>query len=744
MRKFRKIALMLLVLALSVSCFAVASMATRTVTAANATDLMEYYNAVAINEDFEALTAGNAYTGSALAVPSNHSETLNVVEESGEKALYLYASSTTNAIDTYFVANHASDAKGFGFDFSIKLNVEGKSHTNHHRGKFAVVADTYTATANNTATEIFSMSPKMGSLVVATSTGSVSITEVPIKNNVRYDVSYYCNFETGKFTFTVKWNDGTDHSYTSAELNSGFTSLTSVKFGFALQSINTTKNYIYSIRSYAGSFAQNVMAEDVAATVDGYVQQLVSTYENGATSADDKLKIASVFADLKKFYSYSAQDATLEAKVSAIADSANVAYATALIEGTDAIDTKKPYAVRVAHVESIKKYYDYFAATDSVIGVDTAKFTAAKTAYTAELAAIADTKADSEAVITVIGTMTLTTVENSNYGELKTVYESVKALNSVDSTYSADTAAANIVANAIISKVDAIILKAEKFIDATEVLGTQGVKVGPLYAAYTTATANKDADAAYPGVSAAKSVYDAYDATDLLAQVAVCDKIIAAVSKAEMSNNYASRKALIDSVKTDVEAVDVEALDYPGLEDAVDGYAELVKALASQASAAADYLAAVNELKDCDTFEEIKAAVTAALALKDTGDVEGVEGVKEANSLLAAKESYVNCLEGYSKTFIALVNELKETSDIQLRLDLINEAEAIKASGYDGYTGFGAAVTEFAAQKTAYNNAVNAANSAFKSLVGNAVDSVSSPASSVLAKAAEVVKKILE
>lgn len=211
-----------------------------------------------------------------------------------------------------------------------------------------------------------------------------------------------------------------------------------------------------------------------------------------------------------------------------------------------------------------------------------------------------------------------------------------------------------------------------------------------------------------------------------------------------MSNNYTARKTLVDGVAADVAEIDPEEHDYPGLAEAFESFEAISQALLAETQSSGAYIEAVNAIKNLTSFDEIKAAVAAALALKETGAVEGVEGIKEANSYLSERETYVNCLEGYSKIFISLVNELKETTDIQTRLDLINDASAVKSSGYEGYTGFSAAATELEAQKTAYNAAVNAANSAFTSVVNSAVDVVTAPAPAILTKVVGIVKKMFE
>lgn len=750
MKRMAKITLILLVLALMVSCFAIISVATDE-EVPDAAKLIEYYNGVSFSETYEELSLG-AYSHNALDVPSNHSETIEVVEIDGERALKLYAATRTAAIDTYYIANIDSEALGFGFNFSVKLNATELTHPTHARGKFAVTATAYKAVDGNQSTELFGMTTPLtsaeGYLKVATATGDKTINEVPILNNVRYDVSYYLNFETGKFTFSVKWNDGTAKSYTSAELDSGFEELTRVSMGFGKNSITGSTNYIYGIRAYTGSFNQGVQPHEVASVVDGKIGEIIAAYDNGAYNEEEVIAMSAALAEIKTLYGFVSPDAARDARIVEISSIGKVLYAGRFMDGVASINKNKPYANRVAHIQRLEKYYSFVNTLGNIDGVDMAKLTEAKSGYAAEIEDLEATAADSVAVISVVSGYTLETVGNATYQDLIGIYNSVKALKHVDSTYSKETAPAATIATTIVVKVETIKEKGDALIEAAEVLGTAStIKFGPLYAAYVKARDNSNVDLTYPGATAARNVYVAFAASNsaqMEAKAAECNDLIETVAGAKSGRNYTARLELIAKASSLVAKLDPTELDYPGLAEAVSDYNAVVAELDAQMAAATRYIEAVNAIKNASAFADIKAAVIAAQALKEAGAISGIEGVEAATSYLAERETYVICVEGYSKMFIDTVAEIKAETDAAAKFNLIIEATAMKEQGYNEYQGFSEAVAEFEALKTEFINKVNAVSDAFADMMKTAADAIASPASQKLVKVSEIVKKIFE
>ena len=750
MKRTVKITLMLLVLALMVSCFAITSVATDEA-APDAAELLEYYNGVSFSETYEESSLG-AYAHGALDVPANHSETIDVVEIDGERALKLYAAIRTDAIDTYYVANVDSEATGFGFSFSVKLNATDLKHPTHARGKFAVTAMVYEAVDGNQSTELFGMTTakteEPGYLKVATATGDKTINEVPILNNVRYEVSYFLNFKTGKFTFSVKWNDGTAKTYTSEELDSGFESLTRVSMGFGKNSITGSTNYIYGIRAYNGSFNQAIQSDEVTSVVDAKIAEIIAAYDNGAYSEEEVISMSAVLAELKTLYGFTSPDSARDARVVEISSVGKVLYAERFMEGIADINKNKPYANRVSYIGRLEKYYNFVSNLGNIDGVDMAKLTAAKASYVEELEELEATAADSVAVISVVSGYTLENVGNATYADLIGIYEQVKLLKHIDSTYSKETAPAATIATTIVVKVETTKEKGDALIEAAEVLGSSAtIKFGPLYAAYIKAKTNSNVDLTYPGATAARNVYVAFAASnsvEMEAKAAECDSLIETVAGAKNGRNYTARRELLASVATLVGKLDPTELDYPGLAAAISDYNAVTLELDAQMAAATQYIAAVNAIKNASSFADIKAAVVAAQALKEAGAISGIEGVEAATSYLAERETYVICVEGYSKMFIDTVAEIKNETDAAAKFNLIVEATAMKAQGYDEYQGFSAAVAEFETIKTEFINKVNAVSDAFADLMKTAADAVASPASQKLVKVSEIVKKIFE
>ena len=136
------------------------------------------------------------------------------------------------------------------------------------------------------------------------------------------------------------------------------------------------------------------------------------------------------------------------------------------------------------------------------------------------------------------------------------------------------------------------------------------------------------------------------------------------------------------------------------------------------------YIAAVNELKALvaanGSYSAKKIAVASAKTLQESGNVLGYEGVKEANIDLAKVDSDIKALEGYSKTLIEIVNQLKEEKNLSVRRELILSAQACVEKAERSYTGVSAAITALNECIAQYKADVQLVNSALANATKNA------------------------
>ncbi len=216
----------------------------------------------------------------------------------------------------------------------------------------------------------------------------------------------------------------------------------------------------------------------------------------------------------------------------------------------------------------------------------------------------------------------------------------------------------------------------------------------------------------------------------VLDRVKACEDFIHYVNTAKTSTFYITKLYNLDIairyIDDNLDEYTVEN-DFPGVAEAKALYTALRQELAQTLENVDAYLSAVENVKNTEgkTFAQRKADVVSALALKTAGAVEGIDGVKEANIALAEAEAYISSREGYSETLIATVNQLKSATTLSQRRSLIYIALSAKDGAEDSISGVTDAKAELDALVTAYNNDVNTANTAFSTVISNALSTSS-------------------
>ena len=764
MKHIKKIFLSVLIVAMAVSALAViASAQALEVGAGNFTDVLEYYTNTVVSESFEDLSVGDNYLdyapGSVILGVADFDASVAVVEDAGEKALKLTGGSTTNKTgDFYFVSNVDADAEGFGVDFAYRPN-EGCKKPARGTSTYGIFT-IYATNANGEDVALVELNPvdKKNTLTVLQKAddgeggfiNAPTVVEgVSIKNNVHYEVSYYYSFEENKFTLTVTAigaelvTGGNTITYTGSYTEP--LALASVKGGFAANNwYNATNiNYIYSYRAYNGSFAQFAVCEKVHDKVGEYIVDAAEIFADANTTTEQKSAIVEAVAEIVGTYGFVTTDATVAATVDSILLDAQKVWGANFVSAMPNLNTSAAYADRVAFVESISKFYNVIVDKTEIEGIDTAALAAAKEAYATELVTLENIDADSKAIVVLMNGVVL---KNLNYITLGEYKVAIEALEYADPTYSEASFEAVSLATDVLLRYEEVCQTNSAFIENVAVMQT-ATAFGAKYSAYAIARDSYEKlDAAYPNIAAAIAEYDAYDKTGIIALAAQFDALIAEIAKASYTTTFSATQTFIDSATLLFDNAELEAVDfdYPEMDYYTELYNSLRDSQIAKKAAADAYIAAVNAIKPLTKFDDIKAAIATAQALKATGNVNGITGVDEANVYLSAKYTEIVCYEGYSKLYIETVNAVKDAATLAERRALLIEAASYVDGTYADYNGVAAAKTEYAAQFAAYNEAVKAANAAFETVVTTAAEAVASPATANLNKVALVVKKIFE
>ena len=385
-----------------------------------------------------------------------------------------------------------------------------------------------------------------------------------------------------------------------------------------------------------------------------------------------------------------------------------------------------------ASSESLEEYVEVITKNEELL----ARLRTALDAYNAEIKSLDEVKKDSEKFITYMKTFN---AESRDYTYLIDAYKQISEYKLRDNSYNYSYDNPDCVyyyiptlealekriaeMNAVISQFkDSVLIMQEPdadfnrkfnigYLSAKEVYND-----GKIYEGVDVATVPGLANdiAAYLEIESGFSV-----------TIDASENFIASVDAAMFNTIYENKKVALAAAKALLETdVNINQA-YPGVADAIAKITTVEEDIAALESAAAAYIAAVAEIGKQTNFNAKKAAIEAAAALQESGNVTGIAGVAEANGALANYSAEIQILEGNCKTFIESVNMLdnENLSLAELRA-LIIIADGVKAGAEPTYDGVEKALKKLADAKAEYKATVEAINSAFS----NEISKVSSVA----------------
>lgn len=225
------------------------------------------------------------------------------------------------------------------------------------------------------------------------------------------------------------------------------------------------------------------------------------------------------------------------------------------------------------------------------------------------------------------------------------------------------------------------------------------------------------------------------------------------ITKATYTSYYSAKKSNIEDCKTCRDGISARypelaktSAEFKRLCGLIDG---IESEIAESNKAAAAYIAAVKPLENLvkgSDYAAIKAAVDKANALKEKGNISGIDGVIEANLLLSEAETKINCREGNSRKFINAVDAIEAAKTLSERRAAIVTASQALSDADLTYSGVVSAKDKLTAATADYNTAVRAANAEFRTACGTAatVSAAGAPNGSVgtaFATVADFMKK---
>ncbi len=483
-----------------------------------------------------------------------------------------------------------------------------------------------------------------------------------------------------------------------------------------------TKTYLDNLYVLEGTYARDVV--DPENSLADFIIAL-DAYANSNISVEDKILVADLYTELygKEGIGYTAPtNIDKFDEVDRIVKGASAyvwqAKAEALIEyAYNILDENATYVDKLAYRENVaKKFYEIFVNLDSFAGMD-GEYKDGVTYADAVEAALREYE-EAGTVIENIKTHTenfIYIIENDynakskDYGYLQAKYNQLAVLRPlVDTEYNyakvlettkyPKASDAVLVYDLLSEKLNAIKTNIDIFMPAVskmEIKKADGVSAEfpylttnftELYGYYKTAETVFENDTVhptldpttYPGLSTAITTYKTYKAY-VEERLAEANSFVAIVKGAESSSYYVTVKAQLEEAALYLDTNVTKSLeDIEGVAEAIELYKTLVAKAATDFENATKYIAAVAEIDVDANYTALKKAVTKALALKASGAITGIDGIREANIKLEGAAAKINQIEAYSNTLIDTVESLLEAETLAERRALIFTANSVK------------------------------------------------------------------
>ncbi len=771
MKLAKKIAVVLLALALLVSSSVL--FASAEFTEDNIEDVLEYYcTSTFVLEDLNTADAQGVVEAlefsqhSVVADPDNGENFLWYIVPQDMRHANLVMPFAETPVDTLVLSTKVmlgapdDDGDAQTVEKAPKLNFTVRTH--EESGLYQTSA---VLTIDCQAGEIryFSYDSETGKIDKA------NVLELEPVYNSWYELDFVFDFSKSVYSFALK--NGDDTVEISNIPVGSFAYASEVRM--FLEESRLAKMWIDGIKLYEGSFIRDTDESGKNAKAIEYLKEL-NEFSKGNLDIATKLRIAEVYKILliEKGFTpnegiddYDVVLALIEEDKAYI----NRAYMDAILAYVGAIDATKTYAERVEYLVTVDSYNSLlptdeaeFLLLDGMDADSYALVNAARLALETERANLLNIETGSKAYIAKAGEYN---ASNKDYTYMTGFLRDLLAIEHVDISYPgvADVKAGthtaldnkikliDSVVNSFVTRVD----RMQQIVAAVPENEVCGDSFEELY--YKLYNDYKDGDnvvkgakslynggviysgldnSTYPGLSEKIGLYLAqFDYIN--ARVASTERFLSAIRLAKSATQY---NIILEKVEEAAKYIDDDLSEYTveekyeGVAQAKEDYLDLVQLLKDLENNSKKYVAEVEKVKAAmdKGYNALKAAVSAALAVKDKGDYTGMEGIKEANIALSNAQAVIECYEGYSKILIDSVAALQAQGlSISERRALIVAANDAKAESTDEITGVTDAKTKLDSAITKYNSDIAAANAAYGDAMvkGTAISSAVVPVS---------------
>lgn len=721
MKMTRRIFIALLILAVSVSSFAVFASADETeFSLQDYVNVLEYYEEQSlVDVDFgvDGVTY-DFWTNSARAAQYVQSI---VTDETSPRGKYLSVAikerpGTIGAytdIHSYFgwTSDEAID------DFNIDMIVSGEKYNSNnnqkdeHLPKIVVVvndaafAPMTAANTPKTGTTIAAVDYRGGYFTYLKASGEY-VTDYAIEEGAWYNLSLTYDADTS-VTITITNCADPEKTLTVTDGYAPLQSVKDVRVGAHGDDGGVARGsmvkYAY-VRVQGGVYHREManMQSDIEAKVLGMYQ----FFNDDTVSIEDKIVVCEV-VDKLNTYGFTTDKADVQEALDALGVGVVGLYNAKIEEFVATIDSFTDYESKKAYVEQTASYAAALAELD-LTGVS-AELVAKTEKNLADFAALQEkfdaSKLDSAKFLELVASML--DHDLNDYAVVSADLALFEGCNP-DLTYEG-VAEAYKHYNKLVFAEETIRTSAESFIAAVTVANNPELDFNARAEAFKTITNLYFDNETYPGVTEAIEGYNAVrDYMNL--EISNAENFIKYVNKADYALYISAKQENLDIAKG---YMDICQPDFEGVAEAKVLYAEVQAFIDQQIVNANAYINAVNAL-DSLSGTALTAAIKNAQSLQAAGNVLGVEGVTEANIKLNQVIAAIELVERYCIHFVNLVNSLDSAADASATYAILADAREAELDADKSYAGVAEASAKLAKAIADFNAQVNAINAEFE------------------------------
>lgn len=722
MKMTRRIFIALLILAVSISSFAVfASADEAEFGVQDYVNVLEYYEEQSlVDVDFGnggAEYASVFFTNSARAAQYVQSV---VADETAPNGKYLSVAVKERSGRSAYTDNHSY----FGWtsdvaidDFNIDMTVSGDKYNSstteneEHLPKIIIVVND-TAFAPMTAAN----TPKTGTTLAAVDyrggfftylkNGTEYKTEYAIEEGAWYNVSLTYDADAG-VSITITNCADAEKTLTVTDGDAPFQSVKDVRIGAHGDDAGSARGTLVKyadVRILGGVYHRDYA--NMQADIENKLLGMGRLFDDDSASIEDKIAVCEVVKSLNT-YGFTTENAEVQAVLDALGVGVIGLYNTKLEEFSDKLASLETFEEKKEYVDLTSTYakalseLDFTGVSPELVAKseqNIANFEAAKSKFL-------ESEGDSARFLQLVDS--IKDHDINDYAVLTAdlaLFEGCEP----DLTYEG-VADAYKHYSKLVEAEETIRTSAETFIAAVSAANDDALDFNARAEAYKTITAIYFDNETYPGVTEAIAGYNAIrDYMNL--EISNAENFVKYVNRADYALYISAKQENLDIAKT---YMDICQPDFAGVAEAKLLYVEVQAYIEQQIANANAYINAVNAL-DSLSGTALLNGIKNAQSLQEAGNVLGVDGVTEANIKLNQIIASIELVDRYCIHFVNLVNSIDKVTSTAELYELLAEAKEAEADADSSYAGVADASAKLAKAIADLNAQVNAINAEFE------------------------------